>query len=132
MSQVGSSMSSFLDRLKQKKVLPTTPEDEKKEKAAAQVKAAPDTSGLSAEQLKVDILQSTDAIIIYAQLAGAGGNDYSVTIDGEGDTVTIRGSRTRPDGEHFEHKDLEGKEEKKYSKSVRGEIFIDKSFYLPR
>lgn len=104
-------MSSFLDRLKKKKVIPTTPEDEKKDKLQAQAKPAVENSGLSAEQLKVDIFQSTTAIVIYAQIAGAGVNDYSVTIDGEGDTVTIRGSRTRPDGEHFEQKTLEGKDQ---------------------
>lgn len=104
-------MSSFLDRLKKKKVIPSAPEDEKKEKLQAQAKVTSDTSGLAAEQLKVDILQSSSAIVIYAQIAGAGVEDYSVTIDGEGDTVTIRGTRTRPDGEHFEQKNIEGKEQ---------------------
>jgi len=99
-------MSSFLDRLKAKKVVPTTPEDEKKEKLAAQTQAAPDTSGISAEQLKVDILQTTGAIIIYAQLAGANSSDYSITIDGEGDVVTIRGERKRPNSELFEQKHI--------------------------
>ncbi len=102
-------MSSFLDRLKDKKVIPTTPEDEKKEKLQAQVKSTPD-AGLPAEQLKVDILQTANAIIVYAQIAGASINDYSVSIDGEGDTVTIKGSRTRPGGEHFQHPDLDAKE----------------------
>ena len=102
-------MSSFLNRLKDKKVIPTTPEDDKKEKLQAQVKAA-DTSSAPAEQLKVDILQTDNAIIIYAQIAGAGVDDYSVTIDGEGDTITIRGQRTRPGGEHFQHPDIEAKE----------------------
>lgn len=103
-------MSSFLDRLKQKKVIPSTPEDDKKTQLAAQVKPAVDGATAATDQLKVDIFQSSHAIIIYAQIAGAGVNDYSVTIDGEGDTITIRGSRTRPDGEHFEQKDLEGKD----------------------
>ncbi len=105
-------MSSFLDRLKQKKVIPTTPEDEKKDKLQAQTKAAaPDPGGMSAEQLKVDILQSADAIIIYAQIAGASINDYSIMIDGEGDTVTIKGTRARPDGEHFEQKEIKSQEQ---------------------
>lgn len=103
-------MSSFLDRLKQKKVIPTTPEDEKKEKLQTQAKSTPENSSLTAEQLKVDIFQSTGAIIIYAQIAGAGINDFNVTIDGEGDTVTIRGQRTRPDGDNFVQKDLESKD----------------------
>lgn len=103
-------MSSFLDRLKKKKVIPTTPEDEKKDKLQAQAKAPPENGGQAAEQLKVDILQSAEAIIIYAQIAGVGVNDYSITIDGEGDTVTIKGTRSRPDGAHFEQKEIEGQE----------------------
>ena len=103
-------MSSFLDRLKHKKVIPTTPEDDKKDKIQAQVKPAAESSGLNAEQLKVDILQTQNSIIIYTQIAGAGISDYSVTIDGEGDTVTIRGERKRPEGEHFEQKNIEGSE----------------------
>ncbi len=100
-------MSSFLNRLKDKKVIPTTPEDDKKEKLQAQAKTAADASSSPAEQLKVDILQTTNAIIVYAQIAGAGVEDYGVTIDGEGDTITIKGQRTRPGGEHFQHPDLE-------------------------
>ncbi len=103
-------MSSFLDRLKKKKVIPTTPEDEKKEKLQAQAKAPAENANQAAEQLKVDILQTADAIIIYAQIAGASVNDFSITIDGEGDTVTIKGTRSRPDGEHFEQKEIEGQE----------------------
>ncbi len=105
-------MSSFLDRLKQKKVIPTTPEDEKKDKLKAQQAASPDASSASAaEQLKVDILQMTHAIVIYAQMAGASINDYTITIDGEGDTVTIKGQRKRPGLEHFEQKDIESVEQ---------------------
>jgi HSP20 family molecular chaperone IbpA len=104
-------MSSFLNRLKDKKVIPTTPEDDKKEKLLTQVKTAtPADGGAPAEQLKVDIFQTTNAIIVYAQIAGAGINDYGVTIDGEGDTITIKGQRTRPNGEQFQHPDLDLKE----------------------
>lgn len=104
-------MSSFLNRLKDKKVIPTTPEDDKKEKVQAQVKSSTDASAsATTEQLKVDILQTDNAIIVYAQIAGASINEYSVSIDGEGDTVTIKGQRTRPGGEHFQHPDLDTKE----------------------
>jgi HSP20 family protein len=106
-------MSSFLDRLKEKKVIPSTPEDDKKEKLQTQVKTSPDVASTTAEQLKVDILQTTNAIIVYAQIAGVSVNDYSVTIDGEGDTVTIKGQRTRPNGEHFHSPDIEAKEKEK-------------------
>jgi len=103
-------MSSFLERLKAKKVIPGTPEDEKKDKLQAQAQAAPPVDAGSAEQLKVDIYQTKTAIVVYAQIAGAGINDYTVTIEGEGDIVTIRGERTRPTGEHFENIDKEMKD----------------------
>lgn len=104
--------SSFLDRLKKKEVLPSTPTDEKKEKIEEQNKAAPEPQdpATSAEQLKVDIFQTGTAIIIYAQLAGASVHDYGVTIDGDGDIVTIKGQRNRPNGEHFSDPSVEGKE----------------------
>lgn len=106
-------MSSFLNRLKSKKVIPTTPEDAKKELLQAQVKTStPEATG-PAEQLKVDILQTDNAIIVYAQIAGASVSDYSVTIDGEGDTITIKGQRNIPTGEHFDHPDLESKEKER-------------------
>ncbi len=102
-------MSSFLQRLKRKDVIPTTPEDEKKEKVAAEVKAAA-TPDQVADQLHVDIFKTPGAIIIYAQIAGASVNDYSVLIEGDGDIVTIKGQRQKPNGEHFTHPAAEGKE----------------------
>lgn len=103
-------MSAFLERLKAKKVIPATPEDEKKDKLQAQAAALPPSDTGAAEQLKVDIFQTMNAIVVYAQIAGAGVNDYTVTIDGEGDVVTIRGERTRPSGEHFENVDKDIKD----------------------
>ena len=102
-------MSSFLDRLKKKSVVPSTPEDAKQEKIAAQNKPAVDASA-PAEQLKVDIFQSPKAIIIYAQLAGASVSDFVVVIEGDGDIVTIKGQRTRPNGDFFQTPVAEGKE----------------------
>jgi HSP20 family molecular chaperone IbpA len=102
-------MSSFLDRLKKKEVIPTTPDDVKTQKIAAQNKP-PAEAAVAAEQLKVDIFQSPTAIIIYAQIAGANVNDYSVTIEGDGDIITIKGERKRPTGEHFDSPASEGKE----------------------
>lgn len=95
-------MSSFLQRLKKKDVIPTTPEDEKKAKVAAEVKASPQPDQV-ADQLHVDIFKVPGAIIIYAQISGASVNDYSVLIEGDGDVITIKGQRTRPNGEHFQH-----------------------------
>lgn len=101
--------SSFLERLKKKDVLPTTPDDAKKDKIEAQNKP-PEEGGAVAEQLKVDIYQTPNAIVIYAQIAGSSVHDYGVTIDGDGDVVTIKGQRNRPNGEHFEHPESDGKE----------------------
>ena len=102
-------MSSFLDRLKKKDVLPSTPTDEKKEKIEAQNKP-PAENVAPAEQLKVDIFKTQNAIVIYAQMAGTTVNDFSVLIEGEGDTVTIKGERKRPSGTHFEHPEADAKE----------------------
>ena len=106
-------MSSFLDRLKKKDLLPTTPEDAKKTQVAVQaaqsVVANPANQPV-AEQLKVDIFQAPNAIVIYSQLAGSNVNNFAVSIEGDGDVVTIKGERMRPDGEQFAHPDIEGRE----------------------
>ena len=97
-------MSSFLDRLKKKEVVPTTPLDAKQEKIAEQNKAAtvPAAAAPPADQLKVDIYHAPTAFIIYAQVAGALITDFDVTIEGDGDIVTIKGERRRPTAEHFQ------------------------------
>jgi len=107
-------MSNFLDRLKKKELLPTNPEDAKKAQIAAQAAAsaqANQPASQPAEQLKVDIHQTQDAIVIYAQIAGASVNDYSVMIEGDGDVVTIKGQRNKPNGEYFNHPGIEEKEQ---------------------
>jgi len=105
-------MSAFLDRLKKKQVIPGNPEDAKQEKVQAQAAAqpAPLESGLSAEQLKVDIYKASDAIIIYAQIGGARVDTYDVLVEGDNDVVTITGQRIRPAGEHLQAFSTEGKE----------------------
>jgi len=92
-------MSSFLDRLKKKDVVQSTSDDKKQDQIAAQNK--PPEAGVPAEQLKVDIFQTPGAIIIYSQIAGSSIHDYSVTIEGDGDIVVIKGQRNRPNGEYF-------------------------------
>lgn len=108
-------MSTFLDRLKKKEIIPSTPEDAKKTQVAAQVaqsvQTAAASSAPSAEQLKVDIHQTQNAIVIYAQIAGSSIHDYSVMIEGDGDVVTIKGERHKPNGEFFEHPGIESKEQ---------------------
>ena len=100
--------SSFLDRLKKKSVVPITPEDQKKDKVATQVKES--VPEQIADQLHVDIYKAEGAIIVYAQLAGTTINDYNVMIEGDGDIITIKGKRTKPNGEFFEGHNVESKE----------------------
>lgn len=107
------TMSSFIDRLKKKDVIPTTADDAKKAKIETQNKpttTAAAAASTPAEQLKVDIFQSPSAIIIYAQMAGTTVRDFGVHIEGDGDVVTIKGQRVRPDGETFEDPGAEEKE----------------------
>lgn len=97
---------SFLQRLKSKDVVPATPTDERAEKVEEQkkvaVKAAVQANQV-VDQLKVDIYQTANAILVYAPLAGAGIDNYAVTIEGENDIVTIKGERARPSGDYFQH-----------------------------
>lgn len=95
---------SFLQRLKTKDVIPTTAADQKAEQVEEQKQAAQKVVQQSkqvVDQLKVDIFQTAEAIFVYAQIAGAAIDDYSVTIEGENDTVVIKGERQRPNGEHI-------------------------------
>jgi HSP20 family protein len=116
-------MSSFLDRLKKKNVIPTTPQDEKREKIDAQNKpATPAAATPVAEQLKVDIFQTTSAVIIYAQIAGATVHDYGVIIEGDGDIVTIKGKRSRPNGEHF-HQPIPAEKERVLEECSWGDFY---------
>ena len=120
-------MSSFLDRLKKKDLIPATPEDDKKTQVAAQVVqsvAANPVNPPAAEQLKVDIFQTANAIVIYSQLAGAGVDDYSVTIDGDGDVVTKKGSASGPQANILSI--LISKVSNMYLPSVRGASFTVK------
>lgn len=48
-------------------------------------------------QLHVDVFQSEDHIVIYAQAAGADMSDIHVSIEGDADIVLIEGRRVRPE-----------------------------------
>ena len=107
-------MSSFLQRLKSKDVIPTTPDDQRAKEVAEQKKVSEKTiapTGQVADQLKVDIFQTSKAIFVYAQIAGASIDDYAITIEGENDIVSIKGDRSRPNGEYFAHAEGEEKQQ---------------------
>ncbi len=115
-------MSSFLQRLKQKDVIPANPEDKKQAKVDAQLKPAVPEGAKLAEQLQVDIYKTHNAILVYAQLAGTTISDYGVLIEGEGDIVTIKGQRTKPNGEFFQHH-IDGEKEKVLEECSWGQFY---------
>jgi len=59
-------------------------------------------------QLDVDVFQTTDLIIVYAQAAGAELSDIHVSIEGDADVVLIEGKRLRPEHLAFPKKKPEG------------------------
>lgn len=48
-------------------------------------------------QLDVDVFQTDDLIVVYAQAAGADMSDVHVSIEGDADIVLIEGRRLRPE-----------------------------------
>jgi len=48
-------------------------------------------------QLDVDVFQTDNLIVVYAQAAGADMNDINVSIEGDADIVLIEGRRLRPE-----------------------------------
>ena len=48
-------------------------------------------------QLDVDVFQTDDLIVVYAQAAGADMSDIHVSIEGDADIVLIEGRRLRPE-----------------------------------
>ena len=59
-------------------------------------------------QLDVDVFQTDDLIVIYAQAAGADMSDIHVSIEGDADIVLIEGQRLRPEQIAFPKKKVDG------------------------
>ena len=59
-------------------------------------------------QLDVDVYQTENAIVVYAQAAGADMSDIQVSIEGDADIVLIEGRRLRPEHIAFPKKKLDG------------------------
>ncbi len=77
---------SFLQRLKGKGV------------HAQKLQSAEEETALDKiVQLDVDVFQTDDTIVVYAQAAGAELADIKVSIEGDADIVLIEGKRLRPD-----------------------------------
>jgi len=101
-------MGTFMDKLKGKGIVdqnghPT--ENIPPQQSAGQQEVVPG----HALQLPVDVFQSDDEIIIYAQLAGMDMQTLDVSITGENDVISIQGSALRPEGLMYEaHKSRNG------------------------
>lgn len=77
---------SFLQRLKGKGV------------RAQKLQSAEEETALDKiVQLDVDVFQTDNLIVVYAQAAGAELTDIKVSIEGDADIVLIEGKRLRPD-----------------------------------
>ncbi len=59
-------------------------------------------------QLNVDVFQTDDLIIVYAQAAGTDLSDIQVSIEGDADIVLIEGRRLRPEFLAFPKKKPDG------------------------
>ncbi len=59
-------------------------------------------------QLDVDVYQTTNMIVVYAQAAGAELSDIHVSIEGDADVVLIEGKRLRPEYLAFPKKKPDG------------------------
>lgn len=59
-------------------------------------------------QLDVDVFQTEDSIIVYAQAAGTDISDVHVSIEGDADIVLVEGRRLRPEFLAFAKKKPDG------------------------
>ncbi len=69
---------------------------------------AEETAADKVAQLHVDVYQTEQMIIVYAQSAGADMNDVHVSIEGDADIVLIEGKRIRPEYLVFPKKKVRG------------------------
>ena len=69
---------------------------------------AEETAADKVAQLHVDVYQSEQMIVVYAQSAGADMNDVHVSIEGDADIVLIEGRRIRPEYLVFPKKKVRG------------------------
>jgi HSP20 family molecular chaperone IbpA len=95
-------MGTFMDKLKGKGIVDKdgNPTQSAPPPSAGQHEVVPG----HALQLPVDVFQSDDEIIIYAQLAGMDMQTLDVSISGENDVISIQGSALRPEGLMYDAK----------------------------
>lgn len=80
-------MSSFLQKLRGKGVVEEESVDE------SDTSATPE----GVTQLPVDVYQSDNEIIIYAQIPGTDISKLDVSIEGDNDVITVQGEQHRPE-----------------------------------
>jgi HSP20 family molecular chaperone IbpA len=90
---------SFLQRLKGRGV---------RSGEAGLLSDAEETAADKVAQLHVDVYQTEQMIVVYAQSAGADMNDVHVSIEGDADIVLIEGKRVRPEYLVFPKKKVRG------------------------
>jgi HSP20 family molecular chaperone IbpA len=78
-------------------------------------------------QLDVDVFQTTDLIVVYAQAAGAELSDIHVSIEGDADVVLIEGSVF---DQYISRLQRQNQTAPFLPRSVCGGIFTDALFYL--
>lgn len=90
---------SFLQRLKGRGV---------RDGEAGLLSDAEETAVDKVAQLHVDVYQTEQSIVIYAQAGGADMNDVHVSIEGDADIVLIEGKQIRPEHIVFPKKKVRG------------------------
>jgi HSP20 family protein len=93
-------MGTFMDKLKGKGLVDQS--GQPTEGAPQQTSGGQEVVPGHALQLPVDVFQSDNEIVIYAQLAGMDMRTLDVSISGENDVVSIQGSAIRPESLMFE------------------------------
>ncbi len=69
---------------------------------------AKETAAHKVAELHVDVYQTEQMIVVYAQCAGADMNDVHVSIEGDADIILIEGKRIRPEYLVFPNKKVRG------------------------
>jgi HSP20 family protein len=102
-------MNSFLRKLKREGIVK---QDEPANSLPSPSVAKPGTFGSTiltgVTQLPVDVFQSDQSIIIYAQIPGLNLEKLDISIEGDNDVVTIQGEYKRPEELSSEHQNGHG------------------------
>ncbi|NBD74201.1 Hsp20 family protein [Patescibacteria group bacterium] len=95
-------MATFMEKLKGKGIVKDdqggSPGGEQGEQHAVAPNAAPSEVPVhNALQLPVDVFQTDNEVVVFAQIAGVDLKSLDVSIGGQNDVITISGSSVRPE-----------------------------------